>query len=193
MTFNLASIKNTVMNKAKNLVLDPINKNLERKFERALNLFLDEVSQHPVSQELRDWTTPSAFLQGSSTGSLFGFIGFQASYRPVDDLLDYLRNNIRFIPAKKLSISGATIITYTIPSKDDFSARFPLFWEGQNGWVNSIERGISGLGYFLSVRTASSRSTEGIQSQYLVNPGANFSGTPYLTPLFQRLEERMRE
>lgn len=193
MKFSLSGLKNAVFGTAKKITIDPINARMQKKFEAAKLLLLQDIRSHPVSQELINWTAPSAFLSGGSpNSSLFGFIGFPASYRPIDDLIEYLRTNINFVPATKISLAGLTAIGYTIPSREDFAVRFPLFWAGGTDWVFGIENGISGLGYFLNTISSYSRSTEGIQSQYPVNPGAEFRGTSFLTPLLETFNLRIR-
>jgi hypothetical protein len=71
----------------------------------------------------------------------------------------------------------------------------PLPWEGGRSWVRGIERGISGLGYYLSGRFKTpepSQSGGGIQSEYKVRAGA-FTTVKYLSEILKNLKEKLKQ
>jgi len=182
-------LQEAVFGKGKAIVLDYMNESLEKRFNIAKQEFLREIRQHPVSQELENWTAPSAFLKGSPYGSLFGFLGFPASYRPVDDLVTYLEQVVKFVPVKTISLLGNATLDYVRPSEDDLSNRFSLYWHKGRSWIDAIEHGVSNLGNFLATNFAkNSVSTQGIQVDYAVHTGATFNGTEYLTQIFNNLD-----
>lgn len=189
MEFDLRAIKKAVFGVGGKIALSYINPRLEQRFKARKVEFLNSVRQHPVSQELINWTVPSAYLTGSPYGSLFGFLGLRASYKPVDDLIQYLEQTITFIPSTKVSNDGLTTLNYKRPGTDDLTSRFPLLWHKGLSWVDAIEKGVSNLGNYLAINNSPvSNSTQGIQSAYPVHPNASFSGTDYLTGLFQEFD-----
>jgi len=194
MEFNLRGIKNVVWGTYGKIALSYINPRLKKQFEIRKTEFLAEIRQHPVSQELINWTAPSAYLKGSPYGSLFGFLGLQASYKPVDDLVQYLQQTLTFVPSTKVSNEGLTSLNYRKPGKDDLTSRFPLLWHKGLSWIEAIEKGISNLSNYLAINNSpNSNSTQGIQSLYTVHPNATFSGTSYLTGLFEKFDENLNK
>lgn len=190
MKFNLQALKQALFKQGGHLIVSGINRRHQAIFNKYKNVFLQTVGSHPIAIELANHTNPSAYLGGSS-GSLFGFIGFPANYNPIEELLFFLENSIKFIPAKTISSAGITSFQYSIPSKEDFIASFPLFWERGRSWVYGIEEGIDGLGFFIS--NTYGRSQEGVQIKTQIPKKPQFKETPFLTPLFKILEAQMRQ
>lgn len=187
MFVNLQKLAQDFFKQGKNILLEQINNVKLNSFNRHKSILLQKVKSHPISVELSSHTSPSSFLKGTN-GSLFGFIGFQANSNPVEDLMDFLEDNIKFLPATTMSLQGVTSFGATIPSMSDFKFLFPLFWEPDRSWVYSIEDGISGLGYYINNKYG--RSKEGIQVQSVVNK-SEFVPVPFLTPIFKEFKERM--
>lgn len=187
MTVNWGGLAGEFFKQGKGFLLDKINKILLKKFENNKSELLEKIKSHPISEELKSHTTPSLFLSNSH-GSLFGFIGFPFGEEPINELLDFLNDNIEFIPATSIDLRGLTRFSCSFPSIADFNNRFPLFWEPGRSWVYAIEDGISGLGYYISNKYG--RSKEGVQVETLVNR-SEFKTTPFLTPILNEFKSKM--
>ncbi len=100
-------------------------------------------------------------------GSLFGFIGFNENDKPVSLVRAYLQmsGKIKKTP-KKIISGGKTFYQYKIdtPNMSELESITPMPWEAGRSWVRAIEKGISGLGYYLLSNSPKSRSGQGVQA-----------------------------
>ncbi len=161
---------------------DDIARQLQKIVERELNprartsfnatkrFILDRVRNHGVCRELRNHTQPSSYL-GSSDGTLFGFMGFNAGDSPVEDLMNFLEENITQ-DLRPLKTGFGLLKTLRLPSKADMrGADLKLPWIDGISWPEAVENGISGLRYFLRYPDSQgnvpekSRSQEGLQAK----------------------------
>lgn len=74
---------------------------------------------------------------------------------------------------------------YEFPDTDILYALTPLVWEPGRSWVEGIEEGISGFGYYLNFlrQKASSRSGYGLQNKTTIIRTGDFRTTPYLSKI----------
>ena len=68
------------------------------------------------------------------------------------------------------------------PKKSDFEDSTPIPWAAGRSWLSGIERGISGLGYFIS-RGGIGRSEGGEQADNKIRQ-ASFSNTSYFSKMY---------
>lgn len=158
-------------------------------FEQVKSEILTEVAAHPVSQELINHNNPSSFLSGVR-GTLFGFIGFESSSQPVSSLLSFLQQNITYTVSKRLlrGIKLTIIIPDYKEMRNEQSLMLP--WDSLS-WPESIEKGISGLGYYLfSMRGVNSRSKEGTQIRNQLR-AAEYKPVKYLSAIFKNAEKKL--
>lgn len=161
---------------------------------------LTEFNKHIVTQELDagpDGTNISDTLPGTrEDANLFSFIGFDKADKPTDQIRDILNDEINLSnnSTSKKTQKGITFaFSVNIPTLKSIEERTPLPWEKGRSWIKGIERGISGLGYFLSGIFGSpdpSRSGAGIQSNYKVR-GGSFSPTKYLSEILKNLKNKL--
>ena len=83
-----------------------------------------------------------------------------------------------------------------MPTLEEIFAATPLPWAIGRSWARSMERGLSGLGYFLNnSRKAGSRSGGGIQVRSKLR-GGKFKNTQYMTFIlnnyYQKIEKLKR-
>lgn len=153
---------------------------INTKFKEAKANLLSAVENHPISKDISSHA-PSKFL-GSSSGTLYGFLGFNASQvDPVADLVHFLDEFIVLFenPPTKRSLYSTSI---RLPQKEAFNrSEFLLGWISR-GWPVMIEEGVSGLPFYLNKSHPVSRSLEGFQVKNKVR-AKDFTGVPYLTPL----------
>lgn len=179
---NVTKIKQNIDNRTKDALLDAF-----AEFKEEL---LEDIRNHPVSQELVGHTQPSQFLSGSR-GTLFGFIGFNQGREPVKELIEFLRLFIqpRFIKRDSglFSLMSTNILQTRVPSREDLRKAgnlMPDVWGYGETWPEMIEGGIEGLPKFLANRTdPNSRSKEGLQAIKPIR-GNNYQRVGYLSEIF---------
>lgn len=166
-------------------------KNMEQK---AKNDFLAEFDEHPITSEIEagpDSGNISGTLNGY--GNLFSFIGFDLGDSPVAELRLYLRRSIKASKLKKEK--GAKTKAYFTISKPDMkviASVTPMPWEAGRSWVRSIERGISGFGYYMNTMTRRfSRSGAGIQVDRRLRSGG-YVPKKYMSQMLRNLDRNLR-
>ena len=120
---------------------------------------------------------------GHGEGSLFGFIGFDESDDPLTLVRDYLNASGKISKKpKKIKSGGKTSYNYTvqIPNVKNLFAMTPMPWESGRSWIRSIEKGISGLGYYLLSNSSKSRSGQGVQASHKLR-NAVYRPTKYIS------------
>ena len=122
---------------------------------------------------------------GHGEGSLFGFIGFGESDNPIGLVREYLNASGKIFKTPKVIKSGGKIsyrYRVQIPNTKDLFAMTPMPWEGGRSWVRSIEKGISGLGYYLLSSSPVSRSGQGVQASHRLRK-AVYRPTKYMSSI----------
>ena len=174
-------------------VRDGVLKEVEKKVKAVKNDLLREFNSHPVTQELDSGSSgsnSSGLLGG--IGNLFGYIGFSSSSRPTSAVKSLLKRITvkRMKKARKVTKKGFTLrveVKWINTSDIESVSRMP--WEPGSG-IMGIERGISGLGYYLNLR-GEGRSKGGIQSKRKVRAG-QFRTTKYLPAMLLQAEKILR-
>lgn len=145
--------------------------------------FMDEFNNHPVTQEIEDGPTAS---NNSNTlngiGNLFSYIGFYASQAPISELRSLLEKNFSFKKGRVGKDGSKFVITY--PDLETIKKETPMPWEGGRSWVAGIERGISGLGYYIYKTFSGGRSGEGVQSSNKVR-GSSYKRVRYMSEIIK--------
>jgi hypothetical protein len=169
----------------KKMVRDIVQKEVEK--EKAL--FRADFESHPVTQELdggENTSNVSGTLGGY--GNLFSFLGFNKGANPTAPVKSLIQ---KIALDRNVQTNGNNFqIKISIPSKEEFAAVARLPWEGGRSWLLDIERGISGLGAFLSGRFASSRSGSGIQSKYNYS-NRTFRPVKYFSQMYTKFIRRI--
>jgi hypothetical protein len=156
---------------------------------------IQEFENHPVTQEISagpEASNKSGTL--SSGGNLYSFIGFNQGGDPTDVVRSYLNDKIKVFRQSrfvKSQMSGHYTFRVNPPMTKEIENLTPLPWESGRSWVRGIERGISGLGYFLYGRYSQSRSGTGIQSAHEIRP-AIFRTKRYLTSIIANFYTNIR-
>jgi len=163
----LKYVKNEVEN-----AVDNVKKNILQDFE-----------QHPVTLEIEQGIA-SENISGTLNGitNLFSFIGFNSSDKPLEPIRNLLKqiNIVRSISAK-----GQINYRIEFPNAEDIFSVTPLPWATGRSWAKGIERGISGIGYYLKI-VENSRSGLGIQSSNTVRKNIRFKNIKYISALINK-------
>lgn len=160
-------------------------------FEQRKKDIINQIKDHPVSQELRSHIAPSPILGGGVQASLYGFLGFVAGTKPIDTVLKIVESKMSYTVKKKLFGRGLKI-DISFPTNQDF--RVPeliLPWEGGGNFIESLEKGVSGLQYYIKYTRPQARSREGIQAKKPVRT-KSLGPIPYLTPILKAAQEQSK-
>ena len=203
----MATINKTILNReVKKLLFSKDIQNLayqraEKEFQKIKNQTIKEFDQHPVTIELEmgaEGKNVSKTLPGTNPDSnLFTFIGFDQEAQPTQQVRQVLEEEILLerIPKTRTTETGVQFeFPVSVPTLKSIEQKTPLPWETGRSWVRGIERGISGLGYYLSGKFKSpepSRSGGGIQADNKVRSGS-FSTVKYLSEILKNLKDKLK-
>ena len=118
-------------------------------------------------------------------GSLFGFIGFNENDKPASLVRAYLQMSGKILKTpKKLTSGGRTVYEYKVKvaNMPQLESKTPMPWEAGRSWVRAIEKGISGLGYYLLSNSPKSRSGQGVQASRKLR-GAAYMPSKYMSSI----------
>ncbi len=166
-------------------------------FKGVKSSVIKEIRNSDISQELINHTAPSAFLGGDTKGSLFGFLGLVEGQEPVEEIINIVEKIMTYRLSRRL-IRGGLKLTIKVPEKKDFRTDdLVLQWDGGFSVVDAIEKGLSGLSHYISVKEKSfaiaySRSGDGIQVKNQVRED-KYKPRPWLTPIFQAVKDQAKQ
>lgn len=169
------------------------------KFNAAQRKLIDDFNNHPVTKELRDG--PEAINESKTLGgygNLFSFIGFDAGTNVVEPVERHLKA-AKLSPTPRIRFEpNAIIYKFPVenePTLEQIAQDTPMpLWESGRSWVTAIERGISGLGYYLFKRFRSlpnSHSGPALQVEGKVFRGGRYRPVSYLSAILNRFRERL--
>lgn len=204
----MATLKKAIFQREVNKII--FSKDLETlAFQRADKIFqkiktraLREFNTHKITKEIESGPfgeNISGTIQGGNANSnLFSFIGFPAASDPTGVIREYLQFNINLTKkpeSKKIKNGIQYIFDVEGPAMSELEALTPMPWEQGRSWIRGIERGISGIGFYLSGNykvPEPSRSGGGIQVKNKVNQ-AIFIRSKYISEILANLRERLRK
>ena len=168
---------------------------MQRTFRKAKALMMTEFDAHPVTRELQSGiraSNTSNTLNGY--GNLFTFIGFSAGQDPVASVRNLLISSVR-LNMSLPKVRGKKIQVFAVFRTPDLSmlhsiSRMP--WQRGRSWVEGIENGISGFGYYMYITSQKSRSGKGIQADNQIRSGG-FSPTPYLSEIITKFIAALKD
>ncbi len=182
--------RNSFKNIAKNAAL--------AKFNRLKHELLEEFDEHDVTKEIKggpDAQNISNTLGGR--GNLFSFIGFEAGSDPIDVVREALEQFIVMDEVAVIEDKGDKVL-FKFPVKKVTLRNLyditPLPWESGRSWLQGIEKGISGLGYYIYWKVLPnppSRSGTGIQGDNLLR-GGSFSPRPYISKIMANFNANLK-
>jgi hypothetical protein len=153
-----------------------------KKFEGIKRAMISEFDSHPVTQEIEAGEASSNTSRTlSGYGNLFSFIGFPTGYDPISPIRDRLEGTIIINYSYNKGVFNFIINN---PTREELFSmtKFSNFrddFEGSRSWLDGIETGISGLGYYLYLQGKEinkSRSGTGIQIKGGKKSGKAFGG-----------------
>lgn len=168
------------------------NNVIYNEFRIIKNNFINNFNRHPVTREIEaghNAKNISNTLGGR--GNLFSFIGFEKFSDPIEPIRQLIQFETRLT---KINIKkdGSFNVTAVYPKASDIFAVTPMPWAKGRSWAEGIEKGISGLGYYLYNKSQYSRSGIGIQTNNKIS-NLKFSTTGYIRDLVRNFEKEIRE
>ena len=163
----------------------------EERAQEAREEMLKNFEANPITRELEAGSENTVNFSGNlrgiayGEGSLFGFIGFNEGDKPIDLVRAYLQMSGKILKTpKKLTSGGRTIYEYKVKaaSTSQLESMTPMPWEAGRSWVRAIEKGISGLGYYLLSNSPKSRSGQGVQASRKLR-GAAYMPSKYMSSI----------
>lgn len=166
------------------------------RFESAQALMEQEFDRHAVTKEIEDGPTAENYSNTLSgiDGNLFSFIGFVEGDNPTEIVRQALKELCSLNERPKTTISGNRIIfnfSVRVPTLQELEAFTPMPWE-PGSWLTGIERGISGLGYYLFKLRGfpQSRSGTAVQIKRELRSG-KFRNVSYVSEILQNFYKRL--
>lgn len=160
------------------------------KFNHIKREMIQEFNNHPITREIEAGpraSNISGTLQGQ--GNLFSFIGFDSGDKPTAAIRTMLEMKT-FINSIVVQKNGSINNVVAYPSPIDIFAITPLPWAEGRSWAEGIEKGLSGLGFYLKVQSDKSRSGEAVQTEEKIR-SAKFSNTQYITSIIRNFEKKI--
>lgn len=171
-------IEQSLRRQAPRLAAPQARKAMKSAFMKKKNEMIRDFLNHPVTMEIKGGVGADN-ISGTLNGitNLFSFIGFESGDDPIQPIIDLLQST-------NLSIgqvfAGKIKFSVQLPDAKDIFEVTPLPYMPGRSWAESIERGLSGLGYYLKKSSDSSRSGLGIQTRKKVR-SAKFNNTRYIS------------
>ena len=174
----------------------------ERAYKHTLELFnvhknrlITNFKSHPVTKEIL--SGPDAINESGTIigpGNLFSFIGFYNSDRPISPVLQLLMSGITLSKVNPKITKGKSGVFLSfeikIPTERDFAQVSRMPWE-TGSWLYRIERGMSGLGYYIYEKSIrASRSGTGIQADGKIRTGM-YKRTSYFSALLSTFRKKV--
>lgn len=168
-------------------------------FERAKVRMVKSFDDHPVTKEIS--AGPQAMnLSGTlgGRGNLFSFIGFMSTDNPTFVIRELLKQS-RLGRIPRITPRGRSefMVTFQgkMPSKRDIESVSSMPFERGRSWVTAIERGISGLSYYIYNKLKnmkSSRSGTGIQISHPYVSGLRYRPVSYISPILNNFKKELK-
>lgn len=184
---------------------DEMRKNAEKlvaeKVDRGVDAMLDAFEDHPVTKEIDAGEyadNSSGTLDGY--GNLFTFIGFYLQdENPVYIARELLKDVKYAIFSERKQKEGVRYsFRVRLVNEKTIKDLSPLPWEPGLSWIQGIEKGISGFGFYMYKRFPEGRSTEGLQAkspsgQLRRIRGGNFKPMPYFSEFYKEFEKEFNK
>lgn len=174
-------------------VVPAVSRSMKREIVHAEAEIIERFLTHAITEEIQSGpygTNTSGLLNGY--GNLYSFLGFEAGTDPVKSVVSFLSKSIKAITVSPSRNSLAVKITIVMPSRRDWKYLEQLPWISK-GWIEAIERGISGLGAYLHDSDdgfEASRSETGLEVRKNIS-SRYLQGQSYLTDIVQDVTRKL--
>lgn len=165
----------------------------ESKLHSARENFVLDFENHEVTKEIEAGEL-SGNLSGTlgGYGNLFSFIGFNSGSKPTEAVKKLIKK-IRLINSSyKKNKSDGSLLSFNvfIPSVSEFEKSTPMPWASGRSWLIGIEKGISGLGFFV-FKKGFGRSQGGIESENKARQN-KYTPVSYFTRMYNNFIKKIK-
>lgn len=165
----------------------------ESKLYSAKEDFILDFENHEVTKEIEAGEGSENLSRTlGGYGNLFSFIGFNSGSNPTE-IVKKLIKKIRLInKSYKRSKSDGSVLSFnvSIPSVSEFEKNTPMPWASGRSWLIGIERGISGLGFFV-FKKGFGRSEGGIESENKIRQN-KYTPVSYFTRMYNNFIKKIK-
>jgi hypothetical protein len=178
-----------------------VRQQVYRKSKRIFDLrkqkMLEDFKNHPVTREIEDGPEASNISNTIfGKGNLYSFIGFRDGERPADRVYSLLDAGTKLsaIKPRVQKVGNRLYMGFRVkvPSEGELARVSRMPWE-PGSWLFKIERGISGLGYYIYEKyIKSSRSGTGAQAGGKVRPGS-YKATKYMSAILRTFKRNFKK
>ena len=188
--------KAAVQSMGQKALRDQAFKIMQQKLVEAQKETINEFNQHPVTAEIE--AGPRAEnLSGTlgGYGNLYSYIGFNQGSNPVDTLRGFLTKRPKVFKTSRFVKSQSSAefrFRVQLPTFAEMEALSPSPYEGRS-WIKGVERGISGLGYYLhsgAGQLAGSRRGFGLQTENRLR-AMTFKPVRYMTNILGKFRGKI--
>jgi hypothetical protein len=188
---NFRDIYKKIQNEPNRKLLNEARSRVERKVFVAQERMIDTFENHEVTKEIEAGANnPETASNTSGTlsgyGNLFSYIGFNVGESPTSGLRKILETRFPIVSKGLLARGpgyGDYLFEIRAPSLLALEMEAPMPWANGDSWARGIENGISGIGQYLAIAVAASRSGGGIQVK--ANFNRSFNTQPYLSKILK--------
>lgn len=164
-----------------------VEKQLMAEIEKSKKEMMREFNDHSVTKDIEAGPSASNVPGG---GSLFALIGFNAGDNPVDRLRAFLLSSVsaRITKVSRSEISFSLFVS--VPSRQEMDIISPLPWAAGRSWIDEVERGVSGLGKFLTTNSQASRSGTAVQVDGSIRQ-SSLGARPYMNQIIKNFIQNL--
>jgi hypothetical protein len=166
----------------------------QERVQKAKEEMIAEFDNHAVTREIQGGPNAeniSNTLNGD--GNLFSYIGFNEGENPTEVVRDYLNESTALRRTYDFNVrKGLFTFKVKTPSLEEVEQKTPFPWEPRS-WVRGVERGISGLGFYISSKIKefkNSRSGVAIQSKKKIRTGS-YKAIKYLSEIIRNFRKKL--
>lgn len=169
----------------------------QKVFKKNKEAMLNKFREHPVTVEINqgpESANTSNTLEGY--GNLFSYIGFEQGSSPTEIVENKLNKETTL--SKRVSVKqkgDGVIFEFQVETPDlaSIGKDSPMPFEQGRSWVSAIERGISGLSYYIYGKLlAKSRSGSGIQSNSKAR-NLNYKPVKYMSAILNNFDRSFKK
>lgn len=208
MPINEISIKAKLQNAIQGKRFEPFIRNAANtRFVFARADLMEDIDESKVSKDIIEACNDPSTTQEDiiSKGNVAAAIGFYKGAEPIEDLKQFLFNNIRMSDKAKITLQKSRVnfaFKIIIPSKTEIYQKLPKDvgpneWTTRS-WLDMIENGIPYLAKYIfwseGFKNSNSRSGTGLQTKGQIQNKAVFTPQEnYLSDIFDRFKEKFEK
>ena len=188
---NIKGLQAEISAKGSNIIKRQILEKASKAIEKAKAQIIAEFDSHEVTKEIQ--AGPSASNSSNTLGgygNLFTFIGFDSGSDPITPIRSLLAKSISIKSLRKKRNVFSFVLNFSVPTQEQIENVAPSPWSTES-WVAAVEKGMSGLGKYLSSkekgRFSTSRSGGAIQANFEIRGSQRSQPVEYISGILRNM------